>query len=83
MIRATFSMSRGLSLSSQAEEAVSAYHTITCTQTPSSRHGAGIGLMIAQALETNGAIVYIMGRRKESLEKAAGTAVSCVDTIVW
>lgn len=37
--------------------------------------GAGIGLMIAQALEANGAIVYIIGRRKESLEKAAATAV--------
>jgi len=31
--------------------------------------------MIAQALEANGAIVYIIGRRKESLEKAAATAV--------
>lgn len=37
--------------------------------------GVGIGLMIAQALEANGAIVYIIGRRKESLEKAAATAV--------
>ncbi|KAI1113545.1 hypothetical protein F5Y14DRAFT_417560 [Nemania sp. NC0429] len=36
--------------------------------------GSGIGLMIAQALEANGAIVYIIGRRKESLEKAATTA---------
>lgn len=31
--------------------------------------------MITQALESNGAIVYIIGRRKETLEKAAGTAV--------
>ncbi|OLN86609.1 Rhamnolipids biosynthesis 3-oxoacyl-[acyl-carrier-protein] reductase 3 [Colletotrichum chlorophyti] len=36
--------------------------------------GTGIGLMIAQGLETNGAIVYIIGRRKETLEKAATTA---------
>lgn len=27
--------------------------------------------MIATALESNGAIVYIVGRRKEALEKAA------------
>lgn len=39
--------------------------------------GTGIGLMIAQALEANGATVYIIGRRKESLEKAVATAV-CV-----
>ncbi|KAI2627739.1 NAD(P)-binding protein [Hypoxylon sp. NC1633] len=36
--------------------------------------GSGIGLMMAQALEKNGAIVYIIGRRKEALEKAASTA---------
>ncbi|KAI0381317.1 NAD(P)-binding protein [Hypomontagnella monticulosa] len=36
--------------------------------------GSGIGLMMAQALETNGAIVYIVGRRKEAVEKAATTA---------
>ncbi|KAI8633587.1 NAD(P)-binding protein [Xylariaceae sp. FL1651] len=36
--------------------------------------GSGIGLMMAQALESNGAIVYIIGRRKETLEKAAATA---------
>ncbi|KAI0423905.1 hypothetical protein F5Y09DRAFT_326085 [Xylaria sp. FL1042] len=36
--------------------------------------GSGIGLMAAQALEANGAIVYIIGRRKETLEKAAATA---------
>lgn len=31
----------------------------------------GIGLMIAKALENNGAIVYIVGRREEILRKAA------------
>ncbi|KAI0412263.1 hypothetical protein F5X98DRAFT_355344 [Xylaria grammica] len=36
--------------------------------------GSGIGLMAAQALEANGAIVYIIGRRKETLGKAAATA---------
>jgi hypothetical protein len=30
---------------------------------------------MAQALEANGAIVYILGRRQEVLEKAASTAV--------
>jgi NADP-dependent 3-hydroxy acid dehydrogenase YdfG len=32
-------------------------------------------LMLAQALEANGAVVYILGRRQEMLEKAAATAV--------
>ncbi|EFX04763.1 short chain dehydrogenase reductase [Grosmannia clavigera kw1407] len=36
--------------------------------------GSGIGLMMAQALEANGATVYIFGRRRETLEKAASTA---------
>ncbi|KAI1394897.1 NAD(P)-binding protein [Hypoxylon fuscum] len=36
--------------------------------------GSGIGLMITQALEANGAIVYIIGRRKEILEEATSTA---------
>ncbi|CAH0046720.1 unnamed protein product [Clonostachys solani] len=35
----------------------------------------GIGLLIAQALEANGAIVYIFGRRQESLDQAVKTAV--------
>ena len=34
-------------------------------------HLSGIGLMMAKALENNGATVYIVGRRKEVLEKAA------------
>ncbi|KAF2644068.1 NAD(P)-binding protein [Massarina eburnea CBS 473.64] len=36
--------------------------------------GTGIGLIIAQALEANGAIVYILGRRQEKLDEAASTA---------
>ncbi|KAI1139285.1 NAD(P)-binding protein [Hypoxylon sp. FL0543] len=36
--------------------------------------GSGIGLMMTQALESNGAIVYIIGRRKEAIEKAAAAA---------
>ena len=36
----------------------------------------GIGLMIAQSLESNGAIVYILGRRQDTLDTAAKTAVS-------
>ncbi|KAI0484847.1 short-chain dehydrogenase/reductase [Xylariaceae sp. FL0804] len=36
--------------------------------------GTGIGLMMAQTLEANGAVVYIIGRRMEALEEAAKTA---------
>ncbi|KAL6158003.1 hypothetical protein ACJBU6_03811 [Exserohilum turcicum] len=36
--------------------------------------GTGLGLMMAQALEANGAIVYILGRREEVLKQAAATA---------
>ncbi|KAI1207859.1 NAD(P)-binding protein [Annulohypoxylon truncatum] len=36
--------------------------------------GIGLGLMMTQALESNGAIVYIIGRRKEVLDKAVATA---------
>lgn len=34
--------------------------------------------MMVNALESNGAIVYVIGRRKETLEKAAATAVRCL-----
>uniref|UniRef100_A0A8H7K969 Uncharacterized protein n=1 Tax=Bionectria ochroleuca TaxID=29856 RepID=A0A8H7K969_BIOOC len=34
----------------------------------------GIGLLIAQALEANGAIVYIFGRRQQSLDQAVRTS---------
>jgi hypothetical protein len=37
--------------------------------------------MIAQALEANGAIVYILGRREEVLKQAAATAVSFITTV--
>jgi NAD(P)-dependent dehydrogenase (short-subunit alcohol dehydrogenase family) len=36
---------------------------------------AGIGLVMARALEANGAKVYIVGRRKDTLDKAASTAL--------
>jgi hypothetical protein len=35
--------------------------------------------MLAQALEANGAIVYILGRRQQVLEEAAKTAVCVPD----
>jgi NADP-dependent 3-hydroxy acid dehydrogenase YdfG len=38
--------------------------------------GTGLGLIIARALETNGAKVYITGRREEKLQEAAKSAVS-------
>ena len=38
----------------------------------------GIGLMMAKALEENGAKVYIVGRRMEPLEKASKEAVSAL-----
>lgn len=37
--------------------------------------GTGIGLIVARALEANGAKVFITGRRKEKLEEAARLAV--------
>jgi NAD(P)-dependent dehydrogenase (short-subunit alcohol dehydrogenase family) len=41
----------------------------------------GIGLMMAQALEANGAIVYILGRRQDVLKKAASTAVRLLNLV--
>jgi short-subunit dehydrogenase involved in D-alanine esterification of teichoic acids len=41
----------------------------------------GIGLMLAQTLEANGAIVYILGRRQEVLDQAASTAVCTLSQI--
>jgi NADP-dependent 3-hydroxy acid dehydrogenase YdfG len=38
----------------------------------------GIGLMMAKALEENGAKVYIVGRRMELLEKVSKEAVSAL-----
>ncbi|KAJ5907548.1 hypothetical protein N7495_000230 [Penicillium taxi] len=37
--------------------------------------GTGIGLVMARALEANGAKVYILGRRKGKLDEAAATAL--------
>jgi hypothetical protein len=42
---------------------------------PSLTSFLGIGLMMAKALEANGAKVYIIGRRAEVLERAAKEAV--------
>ena len=36
--------------------------------------GTGIGLMIAKALEHNGAIVYVLGRREDLLQNASKQA---------
>lgn len=43
--------------------------------------GTGIGLMIARALEHNGAKVYILGRREEVLKTAAKQ--NAVRLIAW
>lgn len=47
--------------------------------------GTGIGLMITQALQTNGAKVYITGRREEALNRVVelystgpGKIIACV-----
>lgn len=42
---------------------------------------AGIGLMIAKALEENGAKVYIIGRRKDVLERVAKKEAVCSDRL--
>ncbi|KAI1469071.1 NAD(P)-binding protein [Daldinia caldariorum] len=36
--------------------------------------GSGIGTMMVNALESNGAIVYVIGRRRENLDNLAATA---------
>ena len=41
-------------------------------------HRTGIGLMMATALENNGATVYIVGRRMQVLEKAARENSVCM-----
>ena len=38
--------------------------------------GIGLGLIIARALEANGAKVFITGRRQEKLDEATKLAVS-------
>ena len=38
--------------------------------------------MIAQALEANGAIVYILGRREEVLKQEASTAVCSSEDVL-
>lgn len=38
--------------------------------------GTGLGLIVARALEANGAKVFITGRRQEKLDEAAKLAVS-------
>lgn len=53
-------------------------HLLHCTNIHESycTGGTGLGLTIAQALESNGAKVYITGRREEKLRQAANSAVS-------
>jgi pyruvate/2-oxoglutarate dehydrogenase complex dihydrolipoamide dehydrogenase (E3) component len=45
--------------------------------------GTGIGLMMAKALEHNGAKVYIIGRRLETLQTAAKEAVRLVPLLLY
>lgn len=42
--------------------------------------GTGLGLMMAKALEANGAKVYILGRRLEPLQEAAKQSVGSRQT---
>lgn len=43
----------------------------------------GIGLLMAKALEANGATVYITGRRKDRLESVAKEAVSSLQQLQY
>lgn len=45
--------------------------------------GTGMGLMMAKALEANGAKVYILGRRLAVLEAAAKQAVRYIYTYIY
>ena len=46
-----------------------------CLLTIFAKGGSGLGLIIAQTLESNGAKVYITGRNEERLQEAVKTAV--------
>jgi len=58
---------------SEAELSASALYDLSGRIALVTGGGSGIGLMIAQGLAANGAKVYISGRRRETLEKAASS----------
>jgi NAD(P)-dependent dehydrogenase (short-subunit alcohol dehydrogenase family) len=43
----------------------------------------GIGLMMVKALEENGAKVYVVGRRKEMLDKVAREESVRLSSVLW